>query len=234
MHESILLIEDEQELCRILTRRLNKEGYVVDTAGDGVTGCKKALGDPFDLIILDIALPQRNGFDVCRDLRQAGLATPILMLTARTQTVDKVVGLKLGADDYVTKPFSASELLARMEALLRRAPLDTSRVQKNQAVHEFGGLRVDLRRMEVRLDGELVHLSAREFQLLRYLVERPGIAVSRTELLRSVWGYDADSFTRTVDMHVASLRRKLENDPASPQMIVTIPRMGYRFDGRRD
>jgi two-component system alkaline phosphatase synthesis response regulator PhoP len=226
MNESILLIEDEQELCNILKLRLNKDGYVVDTAGDGITGYNKALGDPFDLIILDVALPKRNGFEVCRDLRKAGLATPILMLTARTQSVDKVVGLKLGADDYVTKPFSASELLARIEAVLRRAPLHTS-----QAVHEFGGLRVDLRRTEVTLNGQLVRLTAREFQLLRYLVERPRTTVSRTELLRAVWGYNANSFTRTVDVHVSDLRKKLEKDPASPQMIVTVPGFGYRFDG---
>ena len=230
MNESILLIEDEHELCNVLTLRLNKEGYVVDTAGDGVTGCKKALNDPFDLILLDIALPPRNGFEVCRDLRQAGLATPIVMLTARTQSVDKVAGLKLGADDYVTKPFSASELLARIEAVLRRAPLNTT-----QTVYDFGGLRVDVRRTEVTLDGQLVRLTAREFQLLRYLVERPRTTVSRTELLRAVWGFDdADSFTRTVDVHVSGLRKKLEKDPVSPQMIVTVPGFGYRFDGRRE
>jgi two-component system, OmpR family, alkaline phosphatase synthesis response regulator PhoP len=227
MSESILLIEDEQELCRVLTLRLNKQGYEVDTASDGVSGCKKALGASFDLIILDITLPQRNGLDVCRDLRQAGLATPILMLTARTQISDKVVGLKLGADDYVTKPFSASELMARIEALLRRPPL-----QINQPVHQFGTLSIDLRRMEVKRKGKLVRLTAREFQLLRYLIERPGIAIDRKELLRSVWAYDADSFTRTVDVHIAGLRRKLEDDPDSPQWIVTIPGMGYRFDGK--
>ena len=226
MSESILLIEDEQELCRVLTLRLNKRGYEVDTAADGVSGCKKALGASFDLIILDIALPQRNGLDVCRDLRQAGLATPILMLTARTQIADKVVGLKLGEDDHVTRPFSSSELMARIEALLRRPPLQT-----NQLVHDFGTVRIDLRRMEVKRNGKLVRLTAREFQLLRYLVERPGIAVARKELLRSVWAYDADSFTRTVDVHIAGLRRKLEDDPDSPHLIVTVPGMGYRFDG---
>jgi two-component system alkaline phosphatase synthesis response regulator PhoP len=229
MNESILLIEDEHELCSILTLRLNKEGYAVDTAGDGVTGYKKALNDSFDLILLDIALPQRNGFEVCRDLRQAGLATPIVMLTARTQSVDKVAGLKLGADDYVTKPFSASELLARIEAVLRRAPLNTT-----QTIYEFGGLRVDVRRTEVTLNGQLVRLTAREFQLLRYLVERPRTTVSRTELLRAVWGFEADSFTRTVDVHVSGLRKKLEKDPVSPQMIVTVAGFGYRFDGRRE
>ena len=162
MNESILLIEDEHELCNVLTLRLNKEGYVVDTAGDGVTGYNKALNDPFDLILLDIALPQRNGFEVCRDLRQAGLATPIVMLTARTQSVDKVAGLKLGADDYVTKPFSASELLARIEAVLRRAPLNTT-----QTVYQFGGLRVDVRRTEVT---SMVNLSALPLASFSYFV----------------------------------------------------------------
>jgi two-component system alkaline phosphatase synthesis response regulator PhoP len=151
------------------------------------------------------------------------------MLTARTEAADKVVGLKLGADDYVTKPFSAAELLARVEAVLRRAPLHPS-----QAVYEFGGLRVDLRGAEVTLNGQLIRLTAREFQLLRYFVERPHITVSRTELLRAVWGYDAESFTRTVDVHVSGLRKKLEKDPVSPQIIVTVPGFGYRFDGGRE
>lgn len=224
MKEHILLVEDEYGLRKTLTARLEKAGYVVDTATDGVEGFDKAVDLPFDLIILDVALPLRSGFDVCRDLRQAGLATPILILTARTQTVDKVVGLKLGADDYVTKPFASMELLARIEALLRRVPIRTG-----QGVLEFGPLRVDLRRMEVTRDGKQVHLTVREFQLLRYLMERPGSAVPRAELLRSVWGYDTGSFTRTVDMHVASLRKKLEKQPASPEVIVTIPNIGYKF-----
>lgn len=224
MKEYILLVEDEYGLRKTLTARLEKAGYVVDTAADGVEGFDKAVDLPFDLIILDVALPLRSGFDVCRDLRQAGLATPILILTARTQTVDKVVGLKLGADDYVTKPFASMELLARIEALLRRVPIRTG-----QGVLEFGPLRVDLRRMEVTRDGKQVHLTVREFQLLRYLMERPGSAVPRAELLRSVWGYDTGSFTRTVDMHVASLRKKLEKQPASPEVIVTIPNIGYKF-----
>jgi two-component system, OmpR family, alkaline phosphatase synthesis response regulator PhoP len=226
MKENILLIEDEQSLRKTLTVRLNKVGYVVNTAADGVTGFEKAMDNPFDLIILDVALPLRNGFDVCRDLRQAGLATPILILTARTQTVDKVVGLKLGADDYVTKPFAAMELLARIEALLRRVPIRTG-----QGILESGALRMDLRRMEVTRDSKPVHLTVREFQLLQYLMERAGSAIPRTELLRSVWGYNAGSFTRTVDMHVASLRKKLEKDPSSPELIVTISNTGYKFIG---
>ena len=224
MKENILLVEDEYGLRKTLAARLEKAGYVVDTAADGVAGLEKAMDLPFDLIILDVALPLRSGFDVCRDLRQAGLATPILILTARTQTVDKVVGLKLGADDYVTKPFASIELLARIEVLLRRVPIRTG-----QGVLELGPLRVDMRRMEVTRDGNPIYLTVREFQLLRYLMERAGSAVPRAELLRSVWGYDAGSFTRTVDMHIASLRKKLEKQPASPQLIVTISNTGYKF-----
>ena len=224
MKENILLVEDEHGLRKTLTARLEKAGYVVDTAADGVVGLEKAMDSPFDLIILDVALPLRDGFDVCRDLRQAGIATPILILTARTQTVDKVVGLKLGADDYVTKPFASVELLARIEALLRRVPIRTG-----QGILASGPLRMDLRRMEVIRDGKPVYLTVREFQLLRYLMERAGSTVPRTELLRSVWGYDAGSFTRTVDVHVASLRKKLEKQPAAPEFIVTISNTGYKF-----
>jgi two-component system alkaline phosphatase synthesis response regulator PhoP len=224
MNENILLIEDEHSLRKTLSVRLSKAGYVVDTAADGVTGFEKAMDIPFDLIILDVALPFRNGFDVCRDLRQAGLATPILILTARTQTVDKVVALKLGADDYVTKPFAAIELLARIEALLRRVPIRTG-----QGILESGALRMDLRRMEVTRGSKPVHLTVREFQLLQYLMERAGSVIPRTELLRSVWGYYAGSFTRTVDMHVASLRKKLEKEPSAPELIVTISNTGYKF-----
>ena len=224
MKENILLVEDEYGLRKTLTARLEKAGYVVDTAADGVAGLEKAMDLPFDLIILDVALPLRDGFDVCRDLRQAGLATPILILTARTQTVNKVVGLKLGADDYVTKPFASMELLARIEALLRRVPIRTG-----QGILELGPVRIDMRRMEVTRDGKPVFLTVREFQLLRYLMERAGSAVPRTELLRSVWGYDVGTFTRTVDMHVASLRKKVEKQPASPELIVTIANTGYKF-----
>jgi DNA-binding response OmpR family regulator len=224
MRENILLVEDEPGLRKTLTVRLEKAGYVVDSAIDGVSGFEKAMDSPFDLIILDVALPVRNGFDICRDLRQAGVATPILMLTARTQTVDKVVGLKLGADDYVTKPFASLELLARIEALLRRVP---TRIGKG--VIEFPPLRLDMRRMEVTRDGTPVYLTAREFQLLRYLMERAGSAIPRAELLHSVWGYDTGSFTRTVDMHVASLRKKLETRPATPEIILTVPSVGYKF-----
>lgn len=226
MREKLLLVEDERALQRTLTARLEKAGYVVEVAGDGVEGFEKAVDHAFDLILLDLALPRRDGIDVCRDLRQAGIATPILMLTARTQTTDKIVGLKLGADDYVTKPFSSAELMARIEAMLRRVPVRTG-----HGVLEIGPIRLNLRRTEVMRDEAPVYLTFREFQLLRYLMERAGSTVPRAELLRSVWGYDSGSFTRTVDVHIASLRRKIEKEPASPQLILTVAKSGYRFVG---
>lgn len=226
MRENILLVEDEQALRSTLSVRLQGEGYVVDTAADGVEGFEKATTKPFDLIILDIMLPYRSGLDVCRDIRQAGLATPILFLSARHQTTDKVLGLKLGADDYVTKPFKAAELIARVEALLRRVP-----IRSGHGVHQFGSIRVDIRRAEVTKDEKPVYLSAREFQLLRYFIERAGSTIPRVELLRSVWGYDTNTMTRTVDMHVASLREKLEENPRHPELIVTVAGVGYKFVG---
>jgi len=229
MKEHILLIEDEQALQATLGLRLRGEGYVVDTANDGTDGFEKATTSPFDLIILDVMLPDRSGFDVCRDIRQAGLATPILFLTARNQTTDKVIGLKLGADDYVTKPFKAAELIARIEVLLRRVP-----IRSGHGVHQFGSIQVDVRRAEVTRDSKPVALSAREFQLLRYFIERAGSTIPRGELLRSIWGYTEDTLTRTVDMHVASLRDKLEQNPKKPELIVTVAGVGYKFVGSRN
>jgi two-component system alkaline phosphatase synthesis response regulator PhoP len=224
MNESILLVEDEEALRMTLSDRLRSEGYVVDFAADGEEGLGKATGLPFDLIILDVMLPHRSGFDVCRDIRSAGLATPILLLTARDQTVDKVLGLKLGADDYVTKPFDTLELMARVEALLRRAPGRSA-----QTVLQLGPIRMDVRGTEVMRDGKPVALSAREFQLLRHFMEHPGATLSRNELLHEVWGYEDGTFTRTVDVHIASLRQKLEKDPKRPELILTVPGMGYKF-----
>ncbi|PYU54374.1 MAG: DNA-binding response regulator [Acidobacteria bacterium] len=226
MNENILLIEDEQALRMTLSDRLQGEGYVVDFSPDGEQGFEKATTLPFDLIILDIMLPHRSGLDVCRDIRLAGLGTPILLLTARGQTVDKVVGFKLGADDYVTKPFDTLELMARIEALLRRAPTRTG-----QGILQFGSVRVDIRGTQVTREGTPVYLSAREFQLLRYFIERKGITLSRDEILREVWGYEAGTFTRTVDVHVASLRQKLEKTPKKPEIILTVPGIGYKFQG---
>jgi two-component system alkaline phosphatase synthesis response regulator PhoP len=226
MNEHILLVEDEEALRMTLSDRLLSEGYEVDCASDGEEGLRCALEATHDLIILDIMLPRKNGFDVCRDIRQAGLATPILMLTARGQTVDKVVGLKLGADDYLTKPFEMMELLARIEALLRRGQ---RRTPAPNAICQVGSLRIDLRGTEVTRDGNVINLSAREFQLLRYLVEHRGTTLSHDEILKEVWGYSAETFTRTVDVHIASLRQKLELNPKQPQMILTVSGLGYKF-----
>jgi two-component system alkaline phosphatase synthesis response regulator PhoP len=226
MHDSVLLVEDEEALRMTVGDRLRNDGYVVDYAANGDEAFEKATHLPFDLIILDIMLPRRDGFTVCRDIRQAGLITPILMLTARAQTTDKVSGLKIGADDYVTKPFDMQELMARVEALLRRAP---SRPTAPAGAFQFGSVHVDLRGTEVTRNGKPVNLSAREFQLLRYFLDHAGTTLSRDELLKEVWGYSADTFTRTVDVHVASLRQKLESDPKQPKFIVTVQGLGYKF-----
>lgn len=230
MSKRILLIEDEPGLVMTLTDRLRNEGYQVETAADGERGLARALGESFDLIILDVMLPQRSGFDVCRDLRQRNNQTPIMMLTARGQLVDKVIGLKLGADDYLTKPFEMIELLARVEALLRRSPAGTPPFVDSE-VFQFGPVRVNLRRAEVRSDGEPVELSALEFRLLRYFIEHRGETLSRDTLLNEVWGYNALVSTRTVDVHVAWLRQKLEPHPRHPRHILTVHGLGYKFVG---
>jgi two-component system alkaline phosphatase synthesis response regulator PhoP len=232
MNANILIVEDQQELCLTLGDRLRSEGYVVDFAFEGKTGLDKATTLPFDLLILDIMLPGRSGLDLCTEIRRAGLATPILLLTARSQTVDKVVGLKLGADDYVTKPFDTLELMARIEALLRRAPIRAETVSSSgQEIYQFGDIVMDVRKAKV-IRGDLpVNLTAREFYLLRYFAEHQGVTLSRDELLREVWGHRTGTFTRTVDMHVASLRHKIEPFPKKPEMIITVPGFGYRFLG---
>ncbi len=226
MKKRILLVEDEAGLRMTLGGRLRSEGYDVETAADGQEGYDKALATGFDLILLDVMLPLRNGFDVCRDLRQQGVSSPILMLTARGETVEKVLGLKIGADDYVTKPFDTMELLARVEALLRR----TSRpVPAGSAVAHFGPYCADFRRTELLKDGQKIFLSAREFQLLQYFLEHRGQTLGREELLREVWGYAASTLSRTVDVHVAWLRQKIEEDPKQPRWILTVHGLGYRF-----
>ena len=228
MQYKILLIEDEPGLCLTLSDRLQKEGYLVEISNDGESGFNQAANQPYDLIILDLMLPQKSGYDVCRDLRQMGLIIPILMLTARHQTIDKVLGLKLGADDYLTKPFEMLELLARIEALLRRA---TRTFASAPAVYQFGSVHVDFRKTEVVHHGEALPLSAKEFQLLRYFIEHRGETLSREKLLQEVWGYSAVPFTRTVDVHVAWLRQKLEDDPKQPKWIMTVHGLGYKFTG---
>ncbi len=229
MTKRILLVEDEPGLQLTLSDRLRSEGYEVEISGDGDSAYERATEETFDLIILDVMLPGKNGFDVCRDLRRDGMTQPILMLTARDQVADKVVGLKLGADDYLTKPFENLELLARIEALLRRSA--TSATTHSVDSYEFGDVSVDFRKAEVIRDGTPVELSAREFQLLRYFIENRDSVLSRDELLNNVWGYDAMPSTRTVDVHVAWLRRKIEANPKHPEHIRTVHGMGYKFVG---
>lgn len=225
MSHKILLVEDEPGLILTLTDRLESESFTVVSATDGESGLHLATAENFDLIILDVMLPRKNGLDVCRDLRQQKNTTPILMLTARGETIDKVVGLKLGADDYLTKPFEVLELLARVEALLRRAPA----TQNSSESFHFGSITIDFRRAEVRRENEIIELSALEFKLLQYLIEHRGAALKRDELLDHVWGYDATPTTRTVDVHIAWLRQKLEENPRYPQFILTVHGFGYKF-----
>lgn len=229
MSARILVVEDEPGLVLTLEDRLRAEGYVVGVARDGEDGFGRASGETWDLILLDGMLPRKSGFDVCRDLRARGVKTPILMLTARGQVSDRVVGLKLGADDYLVKPFDMSELLARIEARLRRdgAPAEPPRPAIQSAT--IGVIHADFRRAEVTKLGTPVELSGKELHLLRYFIEHQGATISRTELLEAVWGYSTVPFTRTVDVHVANLRRKLEDDPARPSMILTIHGLGYKF-----
>lgn len=226
----ILLVEDEPGLQLTLSDRLRREGYVVDTAGDGQTGLDKAATREFDLVLLDVMLPRKNGFDVLRDLRQRGVETPVIMLTARGQVVDTVVGLKLGADDYLSKPFEMMELLARIEARLRRRSTPPASTPASEGC-QFGDVRVDFRSAEVFRGPDRIELSAREYQLLRYLIEHHNEVISRDQLLNEVWGYNAMPSTRTVDVHVAWLRQKIEPNPRHPQFLLTVHGLGYRFVG---
>jgi two-component system alkaline phosphatase synthesis response regulator PhoP len=223
----LLLVEDEPGLVLTLGDRLTREGYSVDTSADGESGLERAAGEAFDLVLLDVMLPRINGLDVLRELRKRGIETPVIMLTAKGQVADKVVGLKLGADDYVTKPFEMMELLARIEAKLRRASAAPHPVDG----YQFGDVRIDFRRAEVTKAGGPLELSAREFQLLKYFIEHRGATLTREELLNEVWGYNSMPSTRTVDVHVAWLRQKIEPNSRHPQYILTVHGMGYKFAG---
>ena len=228
MGKRILLVEDEPGLTLTLCDRLRVDGYEVETAEDGEVGLQRALDEPFDLIILDIMLPRKSGLDVCRDLRQRNNNVPVLMLTARGEVVDRVVGLKLGADDYLVKPFEMLELLARIEALLRRTP---GKFAVGADSYQFVDVLIDFRRAEVTRGGTPVELSAREYHLLQYLIIHREKVISREELLEQVWGYQATPLTRTVDVHIAWLRQKLETNPRHPQCILTVHGLGYKFIG---
>jgi two-component system alkaline phosphatase synthesis response regulator PhoP len=226
MSSRILLVEDELGVALTLSDLLAGEGYEVETESDGPRGLERATNEPFDLIVLDVMLPGKNGFEVCRELRQRGKDVAILMLTAKSQLTDRVVGLKLGADDYVTKPFEPPELVARVEALLRRV----KKVNLAPLVHfEFGNVSVDFDKADIRKGGAAIALAGKELELLRYLIEHRGRVVSRDELLEAVWQYQPGISSRTIDVHVAWLRQKLEDNPQIPRHIHTARGFGYRF-----
>jgi DNA-binding response OmpR family regulator len=230
MRSRILFVEDETAFAVGMIDRLEAEGYQVEWVDTGPAGYETALAHPFDLIVLDVMLPGRNGFDVCRDLRREGVNVPLLMLTARGEVVDRVVGLKLGADDYVQKNCEPVELMARIEALLRRSHAGAAGSAFGQAAHaEFGDVRVDLRKHEVTRAGKALTLSPVEFRLLEYLLQRGGAVVTREELLENVWGLNAGTLSRTVDVHVAGLRKKIEADQRYPRFLLTVKGAGYRL-----
>jgi DNA-binding response OmpR family regulator len=223
--QKILLIEDEESILMALEDNLRLEGYEVLSARDGREGLSMAKKRGHDLIILDIMLPQIDGFEVCKELRQAKIRTPILMLTAKSQEIDKVLGLEIGADDYVTKPYSPRELLARVKALLRR----TKQIQQDIESCHFGDVEVDFGKYEVKKSGKLIYLTALEFSLLHFLIQHKGQVVHRDVILDEVWGNNVYVQSRTVDKHISELRKKIENNPSSPDFILGVRGIGYKF-----
>ncbi|HZI20266.1 MAG TPA: response regulator transcription factor [Pyrinomonadaceae bacterium] len=223
----VLIVEDDQAMAVALRDGFSYEGYNVQVARDGQTGLRLASERGLDLVILDVMLPRMSGLDVCRQLRSEGNSTPIIMLTARGQEIDKVLGLKTGADDYVTKPFSFLELMARVEAVLRRATKTADEVEGAQ----FGDVEINFKTFEAKKGGRAIELSPREYKMMRYFVEHRGEVVTRDELLDHVWGYTGLPLTRTVDMHIAKLRQKIEDTPGDPRHIITVHRVGYKFTG---
>ncbi|NIM01473.1 MAG: response regulator [Acidobacteria bacterium] len=223
----VLIIEDDSAMAVALQDGFSYEGYEVDVAPDGSKGLRLANEGNPDVIVLDVMLPKLSGIDVCKRIRQNNNHVPIIMLTARGQEADKVAGLKIGADDYVTKPFSFLELMARVEAVLRRV----QERSESAETYEFGDIRIDFRRTQAFKQGKHLSLSPREFKLLRFMIDHRGEVLARERLLDAVWDYDNVPFTRTVDMHIAKLRKKIEDTPQDPSYIVTVHRVGYRFNG---
>ena len=221
----ILIIEDDPAIARGLKAALTEEHYEVLLAADGNSGEQKARSENVDLIILDLMLPGKNGIDICRDLRKDAISTPILMLTSKKGEADKVIGLEIGADDYITKPFSIRELMARVKAVLRRP----GEVLKDIDTVAFGDAEIDFRKQEARKGKKEVSLSSREFEVLKYFAQHEGEVITREMLLDGVWGYETFPTTRTVDNYILSLRKKLEDDPAEPKHIITVHTSGYKF-----
>jgi DNA-binding response OmpR family regulator len=223
--ERILIIEDEESVLMALEDDLRIDGYQVSSAKDGLKGFSMAKEQGYDLIILDIMLPEMNGFEVCRQLRQTGITTPILILTAKSQEVDKVLGLELGADDYVTKPFSPRELRARVNALFRRV----KQTKQGIDLYHFGNVNVDFKKYEAEKEGRPIYLTALEFALLHFLIKNKDKVVSRDSILDQVWGDDVFVYPRTVDTHIAHLRKKIEDDQENPKYIIGVRSIGYKF-----
>jgi len=225
----ILVVEDDRTLLDVLKYNLTKEGYNVVIATDGVEALKVARNQSPDLIVLDIMLPELNGIEVCRILRK-DMNVPILMLTAKSEEIDKLVGLEIGADDYMTKPFSMRELLARIRAMLRRAKMTVSK-SPEEATINIGNLNIDIPRRRATLGGMLLDLTQKEFDLLAFLAGNKGLVFSREQLLEKVWGYDYAGGTRTVDVHIRWLREKIETNPAKPERLITVRGVGYKLEG---
>lgn len=228
MREKILIIEDEEDLVKGLKLNLEDEGYEVDWAYDGEDGLRKALEEAPDLIILDIMLPKMNGLDICRELRQKNMNIPIIMLTAKGKEIDKVVGLEIGADDYMTKPFSIRELLARVKAHLRREKREGKKVPE---VYGFGDVEIDFAHFKVRRKGKEFDLTSLEMEILKYFIAHKREVVTRRILLDKIWGYESYPTTRTIDNHILKLRKKIEDDPSHPKHILSVYGEGYRFMG---
>ena len=236
MGEKILIVEDEISLQETLAYNLKKQGYEIIISGDGPSAINMVRNEKPDLILLDIMLPGMDGFEVCRILRSE-VSTPVLMLTARDDEIDRVVGLEVGADDYLTKPFSMRELIARVKAMLRRVKIirdeiSTSKMaSETKMIHEYGKISVDTGRRELRVDNKVVNLKPKEFDLLVYLIKHKNQVLSRDQILESVWGWEYIGDSRTVDVHVRWLREKIEEDPSNPKRIITARGAGYRFEG---
>lgn len=223
----ILIVEDKRDMVTGLVFNLEAQGYEVGVAYDGEEGLLAAEREKPDLIVLDIMLPRKDGFQVCRELREKGYDTPILMLTARGAEADRVLGLEIGGDDYLTKPFGVLELLARVKALLRRSEGQS----QGPEIYRFGDVEIDFKRYRATKGGLSVNLTPREFEMMKLFIEKRGETLSRNQFLDGVWGYDHYPTTRTIDTHVAKLRQKLEQDPGSPRFIITVHGLGYKFIG---
>ena len=228
MNKKILIIEDEQDLIKGLKLNLSDEGYNIDWAVNGKDGLRKAIEESPDLIILDIMLPEVNGLDVCRELRHKNINTPVIMLTAKGEEIDKVVGLEIGADDYITKPFSIRELIARIKARLRSAEREAKTEIKS---YSFGEIEIDFIRFKAKRKDEEIGFSSLEFEILKYFINHRGELVSRDDLLDKIWGYESYPTTRTIDNHILKLRKKIEDEPSQPRYILSVYGGGYRFTG---